>query len=266
VQVPIDSHRFASATVNSHAGGTDAYATAAQFADDASDMGWRVLAGRLNNEAHAEAGLDYAGRYGRVYTDVSSSPSQNSLRVGASGGMALAAGRAFFTRRLDESFAVVELKGYPGVGVGLGNTASAVTDADGIAFVPYLSPYQANQVRLQASDLPISAELDSIEQIVVPSWRSAVLVQYPVRSGRGALVKIVDDQGEPIPPGAVVQIQGRGEEFYVGRRGEAFVTGLEDNTELQVKWKEGGCAFNLQLPAANDEILRLGPVTCRSRR
>jgi outer membrane usher protein len=263
--VPLDNHRFTSATVNSHAGGTDAYVTASQFADNATDLGWRVLAGRLNNEAHAEAGVDYTGRYGRVYSDVSTSPSQNSLRLGGSGGMALAAGRAFFTRRLDESFAVVELKGYPGVGVGLGNTPSAVTDAQGIAFVPYLSPYQANQVRLQASDLPISAELDSIEQIVVPSWRSAVMVEYPVRSGRAAVVKIQDEKHEPIPAGAVVQIGGKGEEFYVGRRGEAFVTGLETRNELQVHWRGGSCAFALELPAANDDIPRLGPVTCRSR-
>jgi outer membrane usher protein len=113
--------------------------------------------------------------------------------------------------------------------------------------------------------LPISAELDSIEQIVVPAWRSAVMVEYPVRSGRAAVVKIEDEKHEPIPAGAVVQIGGKGEEFYVGRRGEAFVTGLETRNELQVHWKGGSCAFTLELPAANDDIPRLGPVTCRSR-
>lgn len=265
LQVPLDNHRIATATVNSHGGVHDVYATAAQFADNASDVGWRVLAGRLNEEAHAEAGVDYTGRYGRVYSDVSASRTQQSLRLGGSGGMALAAGRAFFTRRLDESFAVVELKGYPGVGVGLGATQSATTDAGGIAFVPYLSPYQANQVRLQAGDLPISAELDSIEQIVVPSWRSAVKVDFPVRSGRAALVKIHDEKGEPVPAGAVVTVQGQAEEFYVGRRGEAFVTGLPDASTLRVRSRAGECTFPLQLPAANDEVLRLGPVTCRSR-
>jgi outer membrane usher protein len=264
LQLPLDNQRFASASVAHHGGGHDAYASVAQFATDASDIGWRVLGGQLNSDARAEAGLDYAGRYGRIYSDLSASPSQNSLRVGASGGLALAAGRAFFTRRLDESFAVVELKGYPGVGVGLGSTPTAVTDASGIAFVPYLSPYQSNQVRLQASDLPISAELDSIEQMVVPSWRSAVKVEFPVRSGRAALVKIHQDNGEPVPAGAVVQIRGDKEEMYVGRRGEAFVTGLQPNNELLVRWRGGRCSFALALPpAANDEVLRLGPVTCR---
>ena len=263
VHVPLDNQRFASASVSSHGGVTDVYATAAQYANDASDIGWRVLGGRLNQEAHAEAGLDYAGRYGRVYTDLSASPSQQSLRLGGSGGMALAASRVFFSKRLDESFAVVELKGYPGVGVGLGATTSTVTDGKGIAFIPYLSPYQSNQVRLNASDLPISAELDSIEQQVVPSWRSAVKVEFPVRSGRAAVVKIHQDNGEPVPAGAVVQIAGQKEETFVGRRGEAFITGLQPANDLRVRWRDGRCAFRLALPAANDEVLRLGPLTCR---
>jgi outer membrane usher protein len=263
VQMPLDHQRFASASYSTHGGVHDVYASAAQFANDASDIGWRVLGGRLNEEKHAEAGLDYAGRYGRAYADLSASPSQNSLRVGASGGMALAASRLFFTRRLDESFAVAEIKGYPGVGVGLGSTASATTDASGIAFIPYLSAYQANQVRLDARDLPISAEIDSMEQIVVPSWRSAVKVDYPVRSGRGAVVKIQDEKGEPVPAGSTVSLQGEKEDFFVGRRGEAFVTGLQPSNRLQVRTREGTCSFTLTLPASNDEVLRLGPVTCR---
>jgi outer membrane usher protein len=267
VQVPLENQRFVAASFNSHAGVHDAYASAAQFANEAHEVGWRVLGGRLNEEAHAEAGVDYSGRYGRVYSDLSASPRQNSLRLGASGGMAIAASRVFFTKRLDESFAVVELKGFPGVGVGLGSAATVVTDASGVAMLPYLSPYQNNQVRLQAGDLPISAELDSIEQLVVPSWRSAVKVDFPVRSGRAALVKIHQDDGEPVPAGAVVQLEGQKEEVFVGRRGEAFITGLQPANQLQVRWRGGNCAFALALPpAANDEILRLGPVTCRRSR
>jgi outer membrane usher protein len=266
LQVPLERQRFATASYSSHGGVNDVYATASQFSGEQSDLGWRVLGGRLNREAHAEAGVDYSGRYGRVYSDLSATPSQNSLRLGASGGMAMAARRLFFTRRLDESFAVAELKGYPGVGVGLGSNMTTVTDDSGIAFIPYLSPYQNNQVRLNAQDLPISAELDSIEQIVVPSWRSAVKVDFPVRSGRAALVKIHQEDGEPVPAGATVTVQGGGQEIFVGRRGEAFITGLQPQNQLQVRWRGGNCAFPLTLPAANDEVLRLGPVTCRRAR
>lgn len=264
-QVPLDNQRYASATFGGHGGRHDLYATAAQYQNDTNDMGWRVLGGRFGDDAHAEAGVDHAGRYGRVYGDVSASRSQQSLRVGGSGGMAVAARKVFFSKRLDESFAVAELKGYPGVGVGLGSTVTATTDESGIAFIPYLGAYQANQVRLDPRDLPISAQLDSIEKIVVPAWRSAVKVEFPVRSGQSALVKIHDEKGEPIPPGSTVHLQGDKEEFFVGRRGEAFLTGLQPTNRLQVRARGGSCGLTLELPKTDEEVLRLGPVTCRSK-
>jgi outer membrane usher protein len=101
---------------------------------------------------------------------------------------------------------------------------------------------------------------------VVPSWRSAVKVDFPVRSGRAALVKIHDEAGEPIPPGSTVQIRGEAGEFFVGRRGEAFVTGLQDRSELVVRGREIQCNVAVTLPAANDEVVRIGPVTCRKTR
>lgn len=265
VQVPLENQRYVSANYTRHGDTQDIYATAAQFAGDAHDVGWRVLAGELGGEPHAEAGMDYAGRYGRVYGDVSASEHQSSLRVGGSGGMALVARRLFFTKRLDESFGIVELKGYPDVGVGLGSTVTTRTDAQGIAFMPYLSAYQGNQVRLDPRDLPLSADVASIEKTVVPSWRSAVKVDFPVRGGRSALVKMQDEEGEPLPAGATVHLPDDAEEFYVGRRGEAFLTGLQPRNRVEVRTPRGRCLFDLDLPASDEEILRVGPVTCRRK-
>jgi outer membrane usher protein len=84
-----------------------------------------------------------------------------------------------------------------------------------------------------------------------------------VRSGRAALIKISLDDGEPAPAGAVVRIEGEKEEFYVARRGEAFVTGLQPINRLRLTWKDKHCPFDVNLPAGSpDEIVRLGPLQC----
>jgi outer membrane usher protein len=69
-----------------------------------------------------------------------------------------------------------------------------------------------------------------------------------------------------VPAGAEVTVRGQKEPVYVGRRGEAFITGLQPSNGVQVRWRGASCGFTLDLPAANDEILRLGPVTCRRSR
>jgi outer membrane usher protein len=263
IAVSLDGNRQLQTSASTTKGGTDFYSTLTSAPNPETDLGWRVLGGRFQNEAHAEAGVDYGGRYGRVFSDVSTSSSQTTIRSGVAGGLVWAAGRPFLTKRVDQSFAVAEIKGYPDVGVGLGSNVTTRTDASGIALVPFLSPYQSNQIRLNATDLPISAEIESIERVVVPRWRSGVKVEFPVRAGKAALLKIQLDDGEPAPAGAVIQIEGDKEEFYVARRGEAYVTALQPQNVLSLTWKQQSCRFPVQIsPAANEDVLRIGPLRC----
>lgn len=262
--MPLDNNRIISTSANRSGKQTDFYLAATQNPTQENNLGWRVLAGHQQNVQHGEGGVNYLGRYGSFSGDVSASPDQTTLRLSGSGGMALVDSHLFATRRQAESYALAEVAGYGDVGIGLGNNVLARTDADGIALVPLLVPYQGNSVRLDPNDLPVSAEIDSIEQIAVPAWRSVVKVIFPVRGGRGALVKTILDDGEVAPAGAIVQIEGDAREFYVARRGEAFVTGLQAVNRVRLKWKEQQCAFDVTLPAGTpDEIPHVGPLLCK---
>lgn len=261
--VPLDSGINVGSTAAKHDGRRDAYLTASSN-PGGDGLGWRVLGGQQSSEQRAEANTYYQGRYGRLSADLSHSTTQTATRVGASGGFVIAGSQVFATRRVEDSYALVEVPGYKDVGVGLGSNVLTRTDTAGVALVPRLMAYQRNSIRVDPADLPISAELDSIEQVAVPSWRSAVLVKYPVRSGRGALLKIRFDDGEDAPAGATVHIEGDREEFYVARRGEAFVTGLESRSRLRLAWRGKQCTFMVNLPAQDpDEIPRVGPIACQ---
>lgn len=241
----------------------DYYVATAQNPTLDGKLGWRVLAGQQQKQARAEGGVQYFGPDGNLSGDVSSSPNQNSLRVSGSGGLVVTDGNLFVTRRATESYALVEVGGYPNVGVGLGSNTLTKTNTDGIALIPNLAPYQQNQVRLNPQDLPLSAEIDSIEHIASPGWRSVVRAKFPVRAGRGALLRIRLDDNDVVPPGAVVRIEGDDKEFYVARRGEAFVTGLQTKNLVILKWKERQCRIEVDLPPGTpDDIPRLGPFIC----
>jgi outer membrane usher protein len=125
-------------------------------------------------------------------------------------------------------------------------------------------PYQNNSVRLAPDDLPISAEIENIEKYVVPAWRSTVKVDFPVRGGHGALLKITFEDGEVVPAGAVVNIKGDDEIFYVARRGEAFVTGLQPTNVVVLNWKGQQCEIDVELPLmTEDDIPRIGQLVCK---
>jgi outer membrane usher protein len=263
LSLPLDSGRVVGTEFNSNGKKNDLYLTASQNPTQENNLGWRVLAGQQQDSPHQEGGLSYLGQYGNLNGNFSSSPDQNVQRLSINGGLVLVAGHLFATRRQTESFALAEVAGYGNVGIGLGNNVLTRTDAKGIALIPHLVPYQKNSVQLDPKDLPLSAELDSIEQDAVPAWRSVVKVTFPVRSGRGALLKIKLDDGGVAPAGAILQIEGDQQEFYVARRGEAFVTGLQPINRVLLKWNNQLCKFGVTLPPeAPDQIPRLGPLLC----
>ena len=264
--VPLENNRVASASATRTGGQSDAFAAVTQNPTADDNLGWRVLAGQQQSRPRAEGGLVYFGRYGNYFGDVSVSPDQSAVRLSANGGLVLTDGHLFATRRLDQSFALAEVPGYANVGVGLGSTMLTRTDANGLALIPQLVPYQTNSVRLDPADLPVSAEIDSIEQGAVPAWRSVVKVTFPVRTGRGALLRITLDDGDVAPAGAIVQIEGDKDkqEFYVARRGEAFVTGLQASNRVVLKWNKQQCTFDVMLPPESpDQIARVGPLLCK---
>lgn len=245
-------------------GGTDGYVGVNKGLAVDSGEAWRVLAGRRAGQDYGEGGLYYQGGHGLVTADASGSSTQQTVRLGAQGGLVLADGNAFASRRVQDSFALVEVPGYSGVGVGFQSSVLTHTDSDGKALVPGLLAYRPNSIRLDPNELPISAEIDTIEMVAVPPARSGVKVSFPVRSGRGALITIVLEDGQPAPAGAEIELTGDTKDFYVARRGEAFVTGLQAKNTLRLKWNGQTCDLNVELPKdVGEDIARVGPVVCK---
>jgi outer membrane usher protein len=263
--IPLDGQINVNTNVIHQNGNTDAYAAASKNLSADTGVGWRVLGGTREGDAFSEGGLYYQGTKGLVTADVAVAQKQQAMRVGAQGGVVLIDGKVFPSRTVTESYALVHVPGYADVGVGFHGDRLNNTDAQGYALVTRLTPFVNNNIRLNAEELPIGAEIESIEQSVVPPQRSGVKVVFPVRSGQAALLKIVFDDGEAAPAGAVIKIEGDKQEFYVARRGEAFVTGLQATNNMTLSWKDTQCTVSLTVPqsTSKDEIVRVGPISCK---
>lgn len=263
LNIPLSKRYAAVASAQLRQGQLDTYAAVSHAPENGSGAAWRVLGG-YQGQPRAEGSIYYFGAKGIASGEVSASPEATNLRLSANGGILFTNGTLFAMPRHDTAAVLVSVPGYAGVGVGLGQQVSTRTDSDGYALVPRLNAYQPNPIRLDPNDLPVTAEIDSLELTAVPQWRSVSRVLFPVRGGRGAMIHIVLDDGKPAPKGATVRLAGEERDFYVGGRGDAYVTGLKERNRLQLRWRGASCDMEVVLPPGSpNDIARVGPITCK---
>ncbi|HEX5864513.1 MAG TPA: fimbria/pilus outer membrane usher protein, partial [Casimicrobiaceae bacterium] len=221
--------------------------------------GYRVLA-RSNHDIEAGAALQ--NNVGTYTVDLARSQGENAARLSVAGGIGYVGGYPFLSRQISDSFGVVRVADYPGVTVLQDNQPVGRTGKDGYAMLPQLRAYDVNPVSIDQNDLPLDAQLDRLKIEVVPSFRSGLLLDFPVRRSRGATLRLRLDDGAPMPSGAIVRIVGHDEEFPVALEGEAYLTGLDRHNRLRASWKGASCEFDVEFPSSVDPLPDLGTFAC----
>jgi len=207
-------------------------------------------------------GISAQNDRGRMDLEGANADGDTALRARLSGGIAMLGGDTYLSRRIEQGFGVVRVADYPGVRVYVDNQVVGRTNAEGNALVPRLRPYQHNAVRIEQADLPLDAEVGTVELDAVPYLRSGVILDFPVRPSRGAVLTVVLDGGEPLPAGATVRISGSVDEFPAGQRGLVYLAGLAPHNRLSASWRGQSCDFTVLYPDAADAVPDLGTYVC----
>lgn len=260
--MPLDGRTSASAGAVRQAGNSSGTVQVQRNLPAGEGMGYRLLA-RSGTGDLLQAGVSAQSAIGTYTAEAASSRGDMAYRLGAAGGLAWLDGRAFLTRRLSDSFALVRVGEYAGVQVYADNQPVARTDAQGSALVPRLRAYDRNRLRIEQADLPLDAEIGTLEHEAVPYYRSGLVVSFPVRAARGALLRLVLEDGKRPPPGALVRLDDQAEPFPLGLDGEVYLTGLAATQRGRAEWNGRRCVFELHVPQTNEPVPHLGTVPCR---
>jgi outer membrane usher protein len=216
--------------------------------------------------AHARDDIQGSGtlqnEFGTYTADVSHFQGQAAARVSVAGGLGYMDGYAFASRQITDSFGIVRVDDYPGVGVLLDNQPVGTTNARGYAMLPRLRSYDINPISIAQNDLPMDAQVDRLKIEAVPYYRSGVLLQFPVRRSHGAIFRVVLDDGEGMPSGSTIQRAGEGEVFPVALDGAAYVTGLQSHNSMRATWNNRSCDFDVEVPQSVDPLPDLGTFVC----
>lgn len=233
----------------------------------AGGAGWRVQAG--GGQADAQAGVSWLGDAGRAELQAARLASDGRVvwRATAHGGLLWLGGAPRASRALGDGAAVqVLLEDMPGVRVLLNHRDTAVTDAQGRAWLHNLQPWEDNTIAIAVDGLPMDLALSTPELRVRPPAASVVQVRFPAWRSRNAVVVLVDVTGQPIEAGSRAQWAGDavGAGAPVARGGQVFLQGLGDTNEVRVSGPHGRCRAHFALDAGALLQPVIGPLTCHA--
>jgi outer membrane usher protein len=210
------------------------------------------------------AQLDYAvqGNAGLAGVQYPRRDGRDGWRAHASGGLAVTAAGVMPARRLDQSFAVVQVADYPEMTVYVENQPVGRTDSKGRVLLDSLRAYESNAVSIDPKELPLDASLATPATTVTPAWRSGPVVRFPVVRASAATLRLVLPDGTPVPAGA--QVVTRNERAPVAMDGLVYLTAAAGRQVASAEWPGHRCTFAFERPERGDPQPDLGTVTCSS--
>ncbi len=229
---------------------------------DGPGFGYNLMAKEGVN-SRQEANVLWQTSTGTYMAGCSQQTGDTALRIGASGGVAFLGGSAFASRRITDSFAVVNVGGYPDVQVYYENRPVGITNNQGLVLITRLRPYQENQISIAPEDLPFEAQIDAVKLILTPALRSGIYSEFAITTARGGTLAITQEDGSFIPTGATVKLHNQTEVLPVGLRGQVYLAVLDDTNDLLVTWKQQTCRINIQRPSNASPIADLGSKVCK---
>ncbi|MGL6627386.1 fimbria/pilus outer membrane usher protein [Aeromonas jandaei] len=197
-----------------------------------------ATAASSDNGSNTNASL--SGQYRSSYSNLSASIGKgsgySSTSVGANGTLIAWSDGAVLTPYTSDTFAVIEAEGAGGASVG--NYNGVKVDSFGHAAVPYLSPYQVNEITLDPKGAAKGVELENSRQRVAPLEGAVVKLSYETKVGYPLLVDLQQSDVQ-VPFGSEVTDSQGNSVGFVGQ-GERFYAQVKERSgELYIKWGTG---------------------------
>ena len=211
-------------------------------------------------------GASYAQFQANTYlTDVSAAVSrfsnQETAQIQANGSIAMLDG-LHFSSPTRSAFAVVDI-GYPDIPVSLANQPIAKTNKSGEIFIPGLVPNYPNQISVDPTTLPLSANFKSDSLTVVPPRYGGVVVRFPSKPITDVLIRITNVDGSFPAPGSLIYLKGSDTpNTVIGYDGEALIANAPRHLDGYVQSSRGRCRLSADLTITTNHYLKGQTVKC----
>lgn len=202
------------------------------------NLNWSIQQSHSNEDGDS-GGLSasYKGTYANLNAGYSQSPNAHQVSYGISGGVLAHENGITLSQPITGAAVLVKAPGAAGAKVE--NQSGIKTDFRGYTVIPNVTPYARYDISLDSASFADNTDVPLNNQTVYPTSSAVVRAAFEPRIGYRVLMTLTRRSGEAVPFGATVSVnheQDNSQANIVGDRGQAFLSGLPEEGELQVTW------------------------------
>lgn len=200
-----------------------------------------ALAQGWQNQSRGESGnidLSYRGSYAQMNGGYSWQNESNQWSYGIAGGITIHPHGMTLSQPLSLDNASALIQARDAASVKVLNGSGIYTDWRGYAVVPYLTPYNRNQISLDVNSVRDDVELLNTDVTVIPKRGALVSAPFKVSVGNKAIITLIQKNGDPVPFGSLVTLGSETSinSSIVADEGQVYMTGLPEEDILVAKW------------------------------
>jgi outer membrane usher protein len=269
VTIPLGRRNTVSASGSSnYSGGSSAYVGQAQVQQSAPQPGdWGYLASvTAGSTNHEFAQGQYKSHVGLFTAGVDQDTGVTTVRAETQAAISFVDKHFFPSNWVYDSFAVVDTSPVPHVHVLQENRDVGRTSSSGRLLVPDMRSFELNNIRIEPTDIPPDATLLTDKREIRPQDRSGVVVKFPIKFNRAALLQLVDAAGAAIPLGSTATLTATGAVYPTGYDGDVYVENLDFHNELTIEQPNGQrCTVAFDYKPLPNDIPSIGPLRCMEK-
>lgn len=176
----------------------------------------------------------YTGSKAMLNGSISQGDTYESASFGISGGVVAHGGGVTFTPYTGDTIGIIHAPGAEGARVA--GYPGLKLDGNGQAVIPYLRPYELNEVAIDPIGTSMDVELEETSQQIAPRSGAVVRLNFETRQGEAVLVRATLADGSPLPFGTEVSDEKGNPVGVVGQGGQLFARVRPDAQSLVVHW------------------------------
>ncbi|MEJ0230741.1 fimbria/pilus outer membrane usher protein (plasmid) [Klebsiella michiganensis] len=180
----------------------------------------------------------WAAPYATLGVNTSTGPDYRQYGANVSGGIVSYSGGVVLSQQMGDTIGIVEARS--ATGAKIANYSGIIVDGDGLAVVPYLSPYRRNAVEVDPKGISTDVQLQNTSQSVVPTAGAVSLLKFNTEKGYSILLSGRLPNGLPLPFAATVYDEGNNIVGYISQGGQAILRVKNIKGSMTVRWGEGG--------------------------